>query len=113
MNWGAGTSHRLLRKEDGRGFTVCHTIVHAGQEARLQYNNHLEACYCIDGSGQIEGMDGNVFPIQVGDIYVLNEHDEHFLRASPHEDLTLVSVFNLPLKGAEVHKLQDDGASGY
>ncbi|MEP4199015.1 MAG: ectoine synthase [Aliishimia sp.] len=113
VEWGAGTSHRLLRKEDDMGFTVCHTVVRAGQEARLQYKEHLEACYCIEGSGQVEDMKGNVYPIQVGDIYVLDEHDEHFLRASHEEDLILVSVFNPPLGGTEVHRLEGEGASSY
>lgn len=113
VEWGAGTSHRMLRKEDNMGFTVCHTVVRAGQEARLQYRNHLEACYCINGSGQVEDMQGNVFNIQVGDIYVLDKHDEHYLRAAAGEDLVLVSVFNPPLNGTEVHRLEGADASSY
>lgn len=44
VDWGNGTSHRLLTKDDGMGFTVCHTVVRANSEALLQYRNHLEAC---------------------------------------------------------------------
>ncbi len=113
VKWGNGTSHRLLTERDKMGFTVCHTVVHAGSESLLQYRNHLEACYCIAGSGEVEDMDGNVYSITVGDIYVLNENDKHFLRASDHEDLILVSVFNPPLSGTEVHDVTNPDGSAY
>jgi len=45
VDWGNGTSHRLLIEGDGMGFTVCHTVVRAGTQSLLQYRNHLEACY--------------------------------------------------------------------
>ena len=113
VNWGNGTSHRLLTQVDGMGFTVCHTVVKAGTESLLQYRNHLEACYCIDGKGEVEDMDGNVFPIQKGDIYALDKHDPHYLRGSKECDLVLVSVFNPPLKGTEQHNLDDPDGSAY
>ena len=68
VNWGNGTSHRLLTEADGMGFTVCHTVVAAGSESLLEYRRHLEACYCIAGEGEVEDMEGNVFPIRPGDI---------------------------------------------
>lgn len=111
VDWGNGTSHRLLTEADNMGYTVCHTIVRAGSESLLEYKNHLEACYCIGGSGEVEDMNGKVFPINLGDIYVLDQHDKHYLRASKHEDLILVSVFNPPLKGTERHNLNDPDAS--
>lgn len=111
VNWGNGTSHRLLTQADGMGFTVCHTVVYRATESLLEYKNHLEACYCIAGSGEVEDMQGNIYPINVGDIYVLNEHDKHYLRASKEEDLILVSIFNPPLKGTERHNLSDANAS--
>ncbi|MDO5090282.1 MAG: ectoine synthase [Cardiobacteriaceae bacterium] len=111
VEWGNGTSHRLLTEKDGMGFTVCHTVVRRGSESLLEYKNHLEACYCIAGSGEVEDMAGKVYPIRPGDIYVLDQHDKHFLRASPDEDLILVSVFNPPLKGTERHNLDNPDAS--
>ncbi|MFV0432350.1 MAG: ectoine synthase [Alphaproteobacteria bacterium] len=111
VNWGNGTSHRLLIEADNMGYTVCHTIVHKGTESLLEYKNHLEACYCISGSGEVEDMQNTVYPINVGDIYVLDKHDKHYLRASKDEDLILVSVFNPPLKGTEKHNLNDPNAS--
>jgi len=113
VEWGNGTSHRLLTESDGMGFTVCHTVVRKGSESQLEYRNHLEACYCIDGEGEVEDMRGNVFPVRKGDIYVLNQHDRHFLRASPQADLVLVSVFNPPLKGTERHSLSEGQGSAY
>lgn len=113
VDWGNGTSHRLLTEADGMGFTVCHTVVRKGTEAQLHYRNHLEACYCIDGEGEVEDLDGNVYPIRKGDIYVLNKHDRHFLRGGENSDLVLVSVFNPPLKGTERHDLDNPDGSAY
>ena len=113
VEWGNGTSHRLLTVQDKMGFTVCHTVVRAGTESELQYRNHLEACYCIDGEGEVEDMDGKIFPIRKGDIYVLDNHDRHFLRGGKNTDLILVSVFNPPLNGTERHNLNNPNGSAY
>lgn len=113
VEWGNGTSHRLLTTEDKMGFGVCHTVVRAGTTSQLHYRNHLEACYCIKGKGEIEDMGGNVHRVEEGDIYVLNEHDQHYLRAAKDEDLILVSVFNPPLSGSEVHDLNNPNGSAY
>lgn len=113
VEWGNGTSHRLLTEQDGMGYTVCHTVVRAGSESLLEYRNHLEACYCIAGRGEVEDMQGNVFPIEEGVIYVLDKHDKHFLRASKAVDMVLVSIFNPPLKGTERHQLNGEGSSAY
>lgn len=113
VEWGSGTSHRLLTEKDGMGFTVCHTVVRAGTKSLLQYRNHLEACYCIAGEGEVEDMEGNVYPIRPGDIYVLNEHDRHYLRGGKDTDLILVSIFNPPLRGDERHDLSNKTGSAY
>ena len=112
VDWGNGKSYRLLIEQDGMGFTVCHTVVRAGTESLLQYRRHLEACYCIAGDGEVEDMAGNVFPVRPGDIYVLDQHDRHYLRGGK-EDLVLVSVFNPPLKGTEKHDLDNPAGSAY
>jgi L-ectoine synthase len=113
VEWGSGTSHRLLTARDGMGFTICHTVVRAGTESLLQYRNHLEACYCIAGEGEVEDMNGNVYPVRPGDVYVLDKHDRHYLRGGAVKDLVLVSVFNPPLKGDERHNLKDSSGSTY
>lgn len=113
VDWGNGTSHRLLTRKDGMGFTVCHTVVRAGSESLLEYRNHLEACYCIAGEGEVEDMAGNRFPIRPGDIYVLDKHDKHFLRGGKDQDMVLMSVFNPPLNGTERHSLKGAEGSAY
>ncbi|MEN8894215.1 ectoine synthase [Planktotalea arctica] len=113
VNYGNGTSHRLLTSADGMGFTVCHTVVKAGTESHLQYVNHLESCYCIAGAGEIETAAGQIYPIEVGTLYALNEHDRHYMRANSGADMVLVSVFSPALSGTEIHNLTSESASGY
>ncbi len=113
VEWGNGTSHRLLTKADNMGFTICHTVVRAGTRSLLQYRRHLEACYCIAGAGEVEDMSGTVYRIGPGDLYVLDQHDRHYMRADPAGDLILVSVFNPPLEGTERHNLDDPNGSAY
>ena len=113
VEWGSGTSHRLLTAQDRMGFTVCHTVVRAGTESLLHYRNHLEACYCIAGEGEVEDMDRRVYPIRPGVVYVLDKYDRHYLRGGKAKDLVLVSVFNPPLKGDERHNLKEPNGSSY
>ena len=113
VDWGNGPSLRFLIEDDGMGFSICHTTVRAGTEALLQYRNHLEACFCIAGSGEIEDMEGNVHQIQPGDLYVLDKFDRHYLRGGRNEDMVLLSVFNPPLSGSEKHDLNDPEGSTY
>ena len=58
-------------------------------------------------------MSGTVHRIEPGTIYVLDEHDDHYLRADAAGDMVLVSVFNPPLNGTERHVLGQDGGSAY
>ncbi|MEU8570275.1 ectoine synthase [Streptomyces pathocidini] len=114
VEWGNGLSTRLLVQADGMGFTVADTLVRAGTKSRLQYRRHLEACYCISGRGELMSADGSVtYEIQPGVLYALDQHDAHFLLAHPEEDLHLISVFNPPLRGDEVHSLDESGFSHY
>lgn len=113
VEWGGGTSDRLLVDADQMGFAVAHTVVRAGSSSKLQYRNHLEACYCIGGSGSVVEKDGTVHEITPGTIYVLNEHDPHELRGGETEDMILVSIFNPAITGEEKHELTEDGYSSY
>jgi L-ectoine synthase len=113
VEWGNGMSYRLLTKTDGMGFAVADTLVRKGTSSALQYRNHLEACYCIGGSGEVVEKDGTRHKIVPGTIYVLNQHDPHYLVASADEDLHLVSIFNPPINGDEKHTLSEDGFSQY
>lgn len=96
------TSRRLLLADDRMGFSMHDTVLWAGTETRMCYRNHLEAVYCISGTGSIEVIaTGEVFPIAPGTIYALDQHDEHILRADT--ELRMVCAFNPPLVGTEVH----------
>ncbi|MDQ1614418.1 MAG: L-ectoine synthase [Actinomycetota bacterium] len=109
VEWGNGLSRRFLLQSDGMGYTVTDTIVRAGTKSRLEYKNHLEACYCIEGSGSVIELDGTEHPIEVGTMYALDKHDAHDLVASDHEDLRLVCMFTPALTGDEAHRLTESG----
>ena len=114
VDWGNGTSYRFLLAPDQMGFSVCHTVVRAGTSSRMQYRQHLEACYCIAGRGEVTNPDGTVrYRLGPGVLYALDEHDPHILVAGPDSDLELISVFNPPLNGDERHDLDTDGFSQY
>ncbi|MEU6311890.1 MULTISPECIES: ectoine synthase [unclassified Streptomyces] len=113
VEWGNGLSRRFLLAEDGLGYSLTDTTVLAGTKSRLEYVNHLEACYCIEGSGEVIELDGTSHEIVPGRMYALDQHDAHYLVASPHEDLRLVCVFSPALRGDEVHSLDAHTSSAY
>jgi L-ectoine synthase len=95
-------SRRLLLAADRMGFSMHDTVIYAGTSTRMCYTNHLEAVYCVAGRGSIQLLaTGEVFAIEEGTLYALDQHDEHVLRAET--ELRLVCVFNPPLIGKEVH----------
>lgn len=95
-------SRRLVLKKDGMGYSVHDTVIKAGTETHIWYQNHLESVYCIEGEGEVETVkDGKVWPIEKDTIYVLDQHDEHYLRAKT--DMRMVCVFNPPITGQETH----------
>lgn len=110
---GRRTSHRYLTDQDKMGFTVCRTVVYPGTEARMEYKRHLEACYCIAGTGEVVTASGETHALRPDVLYGLEKNDAHTLRNTGDTDLVLLSVFNPPLIGSEVHNLSDTGYSGY
>lgn len=97
------TSRRLLLRRDGMGFSFHETIIPAGAELRLWYKNHLEAVYCVAGSGSIADLaTGEVHQIHDGVLYALNNHDRHVLRGGS-EDMRLICAFCPPVTGRESH----------
>jgi L-ectoine synthase len=103
-NW---KSRRLLLRRDGMGFSLHDTIIRAGTRTHMQYKNHLEAVYCIEGKGRVTVVDTReVIPVEAGTVYALDCNDEHVLEADT--DMRMVCVFNPPLTGREVH--DEDGA---
>jgi L-ectoine synthase len=113
VDWGNGLSRRFLVERDGLGYTVTDTTVRAGTKSHLEYRRHLEACYCIEGNGEVVAMDGTVHRITPGTLYALDRHDPHYLVADPEGDLRLVCVFSPALHGDEVHSLDADSSSAY
>jgi len=99
-NW---LSRRVLLKKDGMGFSFHETIIFPGTETHIQYRNHLEAVWCVEGDGEVETIaDGKKYKLEPGVVYALNENDDHYLRGGK-EPLRVICVFNPPLTGLEVH----------
>jgi L-ectoine synthase len=102
-----GTSLRPILEKDGMGFSVHKTTIPKGQKGHWHYKNHLEACYCIEGEGELTDLKtGNKWFICPDTIYLLDEHDDHEFEA--FEDIVLISIFNPPCKGNETHR--EDGS---
>ena len=108
--WGNGQSRRFLIKDDNLGYSLTDTIVRAGTESLLEYSNHLEACYCIEGAGEVQ-VGEKVFPVKAGCMYALDGHERHYLRAK--SDLRLICVFSPALIGDEKHNLNGATSSSY
>lgn len=98
-----GTSLRFLLESDNMGFGIHKTIIPKGQKGHWHYKHHLEACYCIKGSGTLVNLKTKErHSITVDDCYVLDNHDDHTFEAL--EDVVLISVFNPPCNGTEIHR---------
>lgn len=96
------TSRRLLLAGDGMGFSMHDTVLKAGTTTTMWYRNHVEAVYCIAGTGRLTDLETDeVHDIAPGTIYALDAHDRHTLFAET--DLRVVCVFNPPLVGPETH----------
>ncbi len=103
-NW---DSTRLVLAGDGGGFSFHITRIYEGTETHIHYKHHYESVFCMEGEGEVETLaDGKIWPIKPGDIYVLDQHDEHLLRAS--KTMHLACVFTPPITGTEVHR--EDGS---
>jgi len=87
--------------DDGGECSFHITRIYAGTETHIHYKNHFESVYCIEGEGEVETLaDGKIWPIKPGDIYILDQHDEHLLRAT--KTMHLACVFTPGLTGKEV-----------
>ncbi len=101
-------SRRLLLASDGMGFSMTDTVIKKDAVLELEYTHHLEACYCIEGRGQIRRFDDQTwYALQPFTLYALDQHDRHLVQALD-ADLRLICVFNPPLTGGEVHR--EDGS---
>ncbi|AZL58780.1 ectoine synthase [Tabrizicola piscis] len=95
-------SRRILLAADGLGYSLHDTICKAGSEQLLEYKNHVETNYVIEGKGQVTNVaTGQVWPLGPGTVYVLDHHEAHLLRAET--DLRIICVFTPALTGQEKH----------
>lgn len=110
VDWGNGTSSRLIVAADGLGFTVTDTYVRPGTETVLRYDSHLEACYCVEGTGRVSNSE-RTWEIEPGTLYSPGKGEEH--RVSSDAGMRLICVFNPPLRGDESHRPTAGRPSGY
>jgi L-ectoine synthase len=100
------SSRRLVLAKEGVGFSLHDTILYAGSETVMWYANHIEAVYCIEGTGElIDHETGEKYQVSPGTMYLLDGHEHHTLKAITQ--LRMVCVFNPALTGREVH--DEDG----
>jgi len=96
------SSRRLILADDRVGFSLHDTVIRAGTETTMWYRNHVEAVYCIEGTGTLtDTATGDVHRLEAGTMYLLDQHDRHVVNAET--DLRMVCVFNPPCVGTETH----------
>ena len=102
VDGGGWRSRRLLLKRDAMGFSLHDTVLEAGWEQEMEYANHLEACYVIQGEAEITDLaTGERHQLRPGTVYALDAHDRHRMKVA--SELRLVCVFNPALAGGETH----------
>lgn len=101
---GGFISTRFILESDKMGYSVTRTIIPVGEPQFWHYTKHLETCFCIQGHGILTNtITGEKFEIRPNIAYVLDKNDPHTFQALT--EVVLVCVFNPPLKGAELHKV--------
>jgi L-ectoine synthase len=110
VDWGNGLSRRMLVADDDRGYTITDTYVRPGSSSMLRYDNHLEACYCVDGTGYVDTEDAT-YRIEAGTLYAPDRGESHVLRSD--EGMRLICVFKPALVGRERHDLAAGRPSSY
>ena len=66
-------SRRILLAADGLGYSLHDTLCKAGSEQRLEYKNHVETNYVIEGEGEVVNVaSGQTWPLGPGTVYVLD-----------------------------------------
>ncbi len=104
---GQVVSERYITAADQLGFSLNSNKVKAGIEADLWYKNHWEANLVLDGSLEVtDKTSGETSLLGPGGLYLVGPDDPHHLKAVT--DVHVISVFDPPLTGQEVHDA--DGA---
>jgi L-ectoine synthase len=95
-------SRRLVLAKEKVGFSLHDTVLYAGTKTAMWYANHVEAVYCVGGTGELVNEEtGEKHAIAPGTMYLLDGHEHHTLHA--HTELRMICVFNPPCTGREVH----------
>ncbi len=95
-------SRRLLLAAEGRGYSLHDTILYAGTSTEMEYVNHIESVYCIEGRGTlVDLVSDTTHELAPGTLYVLDGNERH--RVDADEDLRVICVFTPPVTGEEVH----------
>ena len=98
---------RMLVGDDGLGFSVSDVRFAAGREVELWYKNHWEANLVLEGTLEVtDHASGAVHELGPGGGYCVGPQDRHRLKAVAA--VHLLSIFNPPLSGREIHDA--DGA---
>jgi L-ectoine synthase len=98
-NW---ASVRYLLQRDGFPFTVTRTELDPGCRMEISYQNHVEACLCISGTGRVyEGPEAIPHELYPGVLYAITKGERHVLEA--RDALVLISIFSPALVGPEIH----------
>ena len=99
---GSARTVRFLTRDDGLGFTMSDVRLDAGQQNVLWYKHHWEANHIVSGAGDVTDLTtGQSWKLEPGVAYNVGPKDRHRFRA--HSDVHLLSVFNPPLEGHELH----------
>jgi len=100
-NGGARTL-RVLSQKDELGFSLSDVRIAAGQSNDLWYKNHWEVNYVLSGEARVTDINtGKVYPVEPWDLYVVGPNDPH--RFESLSDVHVISLFDPPLTGEEVH----------
>jgi len=95
-------SRRMVVAADGVGFSVHDTVMYAGTDTAMWYRNHVEAVYCLEGTGTLYDVDNDrSYELGPGTMYVLDGHERH--RVVADTDLRMACVFTPPCTGQETH----------
>lgn len=99
---GTWRSRRIVLAKERVGFSFHDTVLYAGTETDMWYANHIEAVYCVGGTGELVNREtGETYEIRDGMCYLLDGHEKHTVKA--HTDLRMACVFNPPVTGREDH----------
>ena len=95
------------------GYTVTRTVIPPKGPQRWQYPQHLEACYCVAGKGElVDVATGERHSIEPDTLYALDKNDSHTFEAIDGS-VTLICVFSPALRGDEAHKDGHSYGNGY